>query len=78
MEARMKIMYSAQSYAISVEQLCKLTDAEPKPTQAYLHCMAKAAQQKLHYAVYSQVSNHFNEKVFMKSASPTLLGFTWN
>ena len=53
-------MYSAQPYALSEEQLRHLslrvlTEAEPEPRQAYLHCMAKAAQQKLCYALYGQV-----------------------
>ena len=50
METCRKIMYSAQPYALSEdseEQLHVLTEAEPEPRQAYLHCMAKAAQQKL-------------------------------
>jgi len=53
MEAHMKISHSAQPYAISeehcLEQLCKITDAEAEPKQVYLHDMAKAAQQKLHF-----------------------------
>jgi len=50
METCRKIMYSVQPYALSEdseEQLHVLTEAEPEPRQAYLHCMAKAAQQKL-------------------------------
>ena len=62
METHTKIMYSAQIYAISEEQKCPLTEAEPEPRQAYLHGMAKAAQLKLCYALYGQVGNHFNER----------------
>ena len=36
-------------------------------SQAYLHGMSKAAQQKLRYALYGQVGNVFNEKVFTKT-----------
>ena len=35
METRTKIMYSAQPYALSEEQLRVLTEAEPEPRQAY-------------------------------------------
>jgi len=64
---RMKIMYSAAPYSISDASLSEILEAEPEQRQAYLHGMSKAAQQKLRYALYGQVSNLFNEKVFTKN-----------
>ena len=69
MGTRMKIMYSAAPYSISDADasLSEILEAEPEQRQAYLHGMSKAAQQKLRYALYGQVSNLFNEKVFTKN-----------
>ena len=64
---RLKIMYSAHPYSISGEQLSEMLEAEQEQSQAYLHGMSKAAQQKLRYALYGQVGNVFNEKVFTKT-----------
>ena len=47
---RLKIMYSAHPYSISGEQLTEILEAEQEQSQAYLHGMFKAAQQKLRYA----------------------------
>ena len=62
-------MYSAHPYSISGEQLSEILETEQEQSQAsgYLHCMSKAAQQKLHYALYCQVSNVFYEMVFTKT-----------
>ena len=60
-------MYSAHSYSISGEQQSEILKNEQGQSQAYLHGMSKAAQQKLSYALYSQVGNVFNEKVFAKT-----------
>jgi len=64
---RLRIMFSAAPYSISDASLSEIIEAEPKQRHAYLHGMAKAAQQKLRYALYGQVSNLFNEKVFTKN-----------
>ena len=64
---RLKIMYSAHPYSISGEQLSEILEAEQEQSQAYLHGMSKAAQQKLRYALYGQVGNVFNKKVFTKT-----------
>ena len=64
---RLKIMYSAHPYSISGEQLSEILEAEQEQSQAYLHGMSKAAQQKLRYALYGQVGIVFNEKVFTKT-----------
>ena len=64
---RLKIMFSAAPYSISDACLSEIIEAEPEQRHAYLHGMAKAAQQKLRYALYGQVSNLFNEKVFTKN-----------
>ena len=79
LETRMKIMYSAQQYATSAEQLCVITDAEPEYRQAFLHGVAKAAQQKLSYALYGHVGNHFSEKVFTKAGlqQPEMVKLNW-
>ena len=64
----MKIMYSAQPYSISDEMLMnEILEADPEQRLPYLHGMSKAAQQKLCYALYGQVGNVFNEKVFTKT-----------
>jgi len=60
-------MYSARPYSISGEQLSEMLEAEQEQSQAYLHGMSKAAQQKLRYALYGQVGNVFNKKVFTKT-----------
>ena len=67
METRMKIMYSAQPYSISEEMLNEILEADPEQRLPYLHGMSKSAQQKLRYALYGQVGNLFNEKVFTKT-----------
>ena len=67
LDTRMKIMYSAQPYSISEEMLTEILEADPEHRLPYLHGMSKAAQQKLRYALYGQVGNLFNEKVFTKS-----------
>jgi hypothetical protein len=64
---RLKIMFSAAPYSISEASLSEIIEAEPEQRHAYLHGMAKAAQQKLRYVLYGQVSNLFNEKVFTKN-----------
>ena len=64
---RLKIMFSAAAYSISDADLSEILEAEPEHRHAYLHGMAKAAQQKLRYVLYGQVSNLFNEKVFTKN-----------
>ena len=65
---RLTIMYSAHPYSISGEQLSEILEAEQKQSLAYLHgSMSKATQQKLRYALYGQVGNVFNEKVFTKT-----------
>jgi len=66
MDTRMKIMYSAQPYSISDETLNEILEADPEQRLPYLHGMSKSAQQKLRYALYGQVGNLFNEKVFTK------------
>ena len=55
----MLIMLSARRE----ERLCAITQAEPEPRQAYLHGALQ------YYALYGQVGNVFNEKIFMKSGS---------
>ena len=67
MDTRMKIMYSAQPYSISDETLNEILAADPEQRLPYLHGMSKSAQQKLRYALYGQVGNLFNEKVFTKT-----------
>jgi len=67
MDTRMKIMYSAQPYSISDETLNEILEADPEQRLPYLHCMSQSAQQKLRYALYGQVGNLFNEKVFTKT-----------
>ena len=42
-----KIMYSAQPYSISGEELSEILEAEQEQIQAHLHGMSKAALQKL-------------------------------
>jgi len=64
---RLKIMFSAAPYSISDACLSEIIEAEPEQRHDYLHGMSKAAQQKLRYALYGQVSNLFNEKVFTKN-----------
>ena len=64
---RLKIVYSAHPYSISGEQLSEILEAEQEQSQAYLHGMSKAAQQKLRYALYGQIGNLFNKKVFTKT-----------
>ena len=64
---RLKIMYSAHPYSISGDQLSEIIEAEQEQSQAYLHGMSKAAQQKLRYAWYGQVGNLFNERVVTKT-----------
>jgi hypothetical protein len=66
---RLQILYSAQPYCISEEQLGEITTAEPEPKLAFLHGASKSALQKLRYNLWGQVRNLFNEKVFMKSGS---------
>ena len=63
LDTLMKIRYSVQPYSISEEMLTEILEADPD----YSHCMSKAAQQKLRYALYGQVGNLFNEKVFTKT-----------
>ena len=63
----MKIIYSAQPSSISAEMLTEILEADPEQRLPYLQGMSKAAQQKLRYALYGQVSNLFNEKVFTKT-----------
>ena len=63
-ELRLRIMYSAHPYAISVEQLSEIEDATAEQRCAYLLGMAKSAQQKLRYNLYGRTNNQFNEKVF--------------
>ena len=67
LDTRMKIMYSAQPYSISKDMLTQILEADPEQRLPYLHGMSKAAQQKLRYALYGQVGNLFNEKVFTKT-----------
>ena len=63
-ELRLRVMYSAHPYAISVEQLSEIEDATAEQRCAYLLGMAKSAQQKLRYNLYGRTNNQFNEKVF--------------
>ena len=63
----LKIMYYAHPYSISEKQLSEILKTEQEQSQAYLHGVSKAAQQKLRYALYGQVGNLFNEKVFTKT-----------
>ena len=67
LDTRMKIMYPEQPYSISDETLTQILDADPEQRLPYLHGMSKAAQQELRYALYVQVVNLFNEKVFTKT-----------
>ena len=53
----LKIIYSADPYSISGDQLSEILKAEQEQSQAYLHGMSKAAQHKLHYTLYCQDSN---------------------
>ena len=47
--------------------LNEILEADPEQRLPYLHGMSKSAQQKLRYALYGQVGNLFNEKVFTKT-----------
>jgi hypothetical protein len=58
------MIFSAAPYSISDADasLSEIIEAEPEQRHAYLHDMAKATQQKLHYVLYSKASNLFNEQ----------------
>jgi hypothetical protein len=45
----------------------EILDAGHEERLAFLHGMAKAAQQKLRYNMYGAVGNLFNERVFTKA-----------
>jgi len=63
-------MLSAAPYAISDDQVEAIGEAAPEARAAFLHGLAKAAQQKLRYVLYGIVGNHFNAHVFLKNAIP--------
>ena len=66
-ETRLLILMSAQPHCISDDQLCEILEASPEERLAFLHGMAKAAQQKLRYNLYGAVGNLYNERVFTKN-----------
>ena len=66
-ETRMQILYSAQPYSISADQLSEITQAGSEEQLAFVQGMSKAAVQKLRYNMYGAVGNLFNERVFTKS-----------
>ena len=68
-KTRLHILYSAQPYSISEEQISEIMDAGQEERLAFLHGMTKAAQQKLRYNMYGAVGNLFNERVFTKIGS---------
>ena len=61
---RERIMLSAAPYALSDDQVEAIGEAAPEARAAFLHGLAKAAQQKLRYVLYGMVGNHFNAHVF--------------
>jgi hypothetical protein len=65
-ESRMQIVFSAQPYCISEDQLLEITSAQLVERQAFVQGMSKAALQKLRYNLYGAVGNLFNERVFTK------------
>jgi hypothetical protein len=67
---RERIMLSAAPYALSDDQVEAIGEAAPEARAAFLHGLAKAAQQKLRYVLYGMVGNHFNAHVFLKNAIP--------
>ena len=65
---------AAAPYTISNDQVEAIGEAVPEARAAFLHGLAKAAQQKLRYVLYGIfqgiVGNHFNAPVFLKNAIP--------